>query len=341
MSIEIGDADPAENRDLLADLLGRFLTQVSSPQRCRWFYEDNPHGRARVHVAREVGSGRIVGTGAVVPRMLWLDGQPRAAAVFADFWIHPDHRSLGPALQLQRACLASAEAMGAAVYDLPQGTMPAVFRRMRLLSDAQLQRHAMPLRLDRIARRVVPVPLLADALGATASLLLRLPRALRASRCRVEPFDGRFDDSFDALLSRVPPPGEVAVVRSAAYLNWRYRDHYRLTHRVFVALRDGAVVGYAVALLDGASAEILDVQPLSDPSVTVALVNEVARRLHGEGAESLSMGAIVDGEAAAVLRSAGLVPREGRPVVLHRFAATGATVAPPGRWLMTYGDMDY
>lgn len=340
MSIEIGVADVAADRELLADLLGQFLTRVSSPRRCRWFYEENPHGRATVHVAREVATGRIVGSGAVIPRLLWLDGKPTQAAVLADFWIHPDHRTLGPALQLQRACLATAEATGAAVYDLPQGTMPAVYRRLRLLGDDQLRRHAMPLHLGRIVGRIVPVAPIATMLAVIGSLALQVPRAVRASRCRVVPFDGRFDATFEPLLSRPPAADEVAVVRSAEYLNWRYRDHYHLEHRVFVALRDDAPVGYAVALLDGTSAELLDVQPMADPRITVALVNEAARRLRALGAESLSMAAVADGAAENVLRAAGLVPREGRAVVLRRFAAAGAP-APAGRWRLGYGDIDY
>jgi hypothetical protein len=340
VSIEIGIADVAADRDLLADLLGRFLTRVSSPRRCQWFYEQNPHGRATVHVARELDTGRIVGSGAVIPRQLWLDGQPQKAAVLADFWIHPDHRTLGPALQLQRACLATAEATGAAVYDLPQGTMPAVYRRLRLLGDDQLRRYAMPLHLGRIVQRIVPVAPIAAVLAGIGSLALRVPWAVRASRCRVVPFDGRFDATFAPLLARAPAHDEVAVVRSPEYLNWRYRDHYHLEHRVFVALRDDVPVGYAVALLDGTSAELLDVQPMDDARVTVALVNEAARQLRALGAETLSMAAVIDGAAEGVLRAAGLVPREGRAVVLRRFAVGGAT-ASPGRWRLGYGDIDY
>src|SRR5882672_8763800 len=94
---QIRPAQLDADRDRLIALLKQYSTVRSTPERFRWMYLENPHGRAAVFLAVDELTGEIVGSGAVLPRRMWVAGAVQTASIMADFWIHPDYRSLGPA----------------------------------------------------------------------------------------------------------------------------------------------------------------------------------------------------------------------------------------------------
>lgn len=339
LRFEISEIDPIAHREELASLLGQFLTTTSSGRRCQWFYEDNPHGRAIVLQLREAASGAVVGSGAVVPRQLLVDGEPRMASVMADFWVHPAHRSLGPAVQLQRACIERARAIGMAFYDLPQGNMAAVYRRLKLLGDASLSRYVRPIRLTPFVRNRISNASLARAIGSVGDLYLRLADAARRTPagCEVSKFDGAFGVEFDELLGRRRPATSVQVARSSGYLQWRYREHYLLDYNVYVAREGGRLVGYAVTVAAGEYVELADLFPIDEPRIVANLLLGVARAARSTNAAALAASFVPDGPAMAALVEAGFRQRESRPFVIQEFDPTEGSRS----WRLSYGDVDY
>lgn len=340
--LQIQPADLARDRPALTELLGQHLTARSTPQRTEWFYEQNPHGRARVLTLRDGTDGAIVGSGAVIPRLLWINGSRRLGSVMADFWVHPAHRSLGPAVQLQRACVDAARELGCAFFDLPQGNMPAVYRRMRLLGPLVLARLARPLRTRAFVARRVAVAPLASALGLLGDAVLRLRDLAQVPRARYEiaTHAGDFGPEFDELTARPEPPGAVAVARSAEFLEWRYRRHYYLRYRIMTARRAGKLAGYIVLGVDGTSAEVVDLFPLADSRLTRELLIGAGAVLRREGADSLAMSWVAGPAPCTAFGAAGLRERGRRPFVIERFDVTGPD-DPAGDWHLTYGDIDY
>ncbi len=105
MALTIALAHLDTDRDLLIDTVRRLLTPRSNGARFDWLYRNSPHGAARVWLAIEQTRGTVVGMAAAFPRRFYLDGCEVCCWVLGDFCLDSEYRSLGPALQLQRACL--------------------------------------------------------------------------------------------------------------------------------------------------------------------------------------------------------------------------------------------
>src|SRR5215475_7474769 len=120
MNVAIRAANLESDRRSIIDTLSRFLTPLSDDRRFRWLYENNPHGEACAWVAYSADDDTFVGIAAAFPRRIYMNGEEKLSWVLGDFCVDPQYRSLGPALQLQRACLVAAEAAGLAFcYDFP------------------------------------------------------------------------------------------------------------------------------------------------------------------------------------------------------------------------------
>jgi GNAT superfamily N-acetyltransferase len=341
-NIEISAADLSADRAELVDLLFKYSTVRSNTQRYQWFYEGNPDGRAEVLLARESRTGAIIGSGAVIPRKLYAGGVLSPAAVMADFWIHPEHRSLGPAVRLQRACMERAAAMGGAFFDLPQGNMSAVYKRLGVLGGSQLASFSKPLRAWPFVETIVRPKALARALSVLGDCLLAAADRGRlgwGKGCVVERHNGELGPEFSQLTSRAAEQPWISVARSADYLDWRYRRHYYLQYGIFTA-RDsrGQLLGYAVTVSSGVYAEVVDLFPVDRPRLVLELLCGMSRLLREQGDAALAISCLPTEALAGSLRNAGLRDRQRRPLVVHEFAGARHGGAP---WLLTYGDIDY
>jgi len=70
-----------------------------------------------------------------------FDGKEKRGWVLGDFCFGERFRSLGPALQLQRACLESlAQEPNAFTYDFPSQSMMAIYKRIGIAQSGSLVR---------------------------------------------------------------------------------------------------------------------------------------------------------------------------------------------------------
>src|SRR3974390_952369 len=109
MGIRLREADLASDDAALIELVRTNLGQTdTAAQRFQWLYRDNPYGPARAWLAFD-GSGPPVGMCALFPRLAYVNGNEVLGCVLGDFCVSKQYRSLGPAVQLQRACLSAIE----------------------------------------------------------------------------------------------------------------------------------------------------------------------------------------------------------------------------------------
>ncbi len=335
--IRIRAADLEADRAALVRLLLENLTKRSSERRYCWLYLENPHGRARVWIATHRETDEIIGSGAIIPRLMHVAGELKLAAVMVDFWIRPDFRVLGPAIKLQRACIEGAASQGFAFFDLPQGNMPAVYQRMRMLGPARLTARSKPLRTEPYLRRVSSSVLITRPLSYVGDLCLKYLNATRApSGCTIARHTGPIEDEFSELATRACRAHRICVARSAEYLRWRYFSHYHLQHEMFTARMDERLVLYAIVVDTGTSADIVDLFGEYEPRVLVALLRGIAREFRERGRASLHVALHASTTWAKLLARAGLRERTARPLVIQSFGAP----SPCADWFLTYGDLD-
>jgi GNAT superfamily N-acetyltransferase len=344
-SLRVEPADLERDKTVLVQSLRDHLTPRSNLQRFDWLYEHNPDGRAQVIVLRDA-MGRIVGSGAVIPRKL-TDGKATATgSVMADFWVHPDHRALGAALQLQRACVAVAEKLGSCFWDLPQGAMPAVYRRMGILGGHALCGMVKPVDLStfiraRVRPRMVAAP---TAWIASRVLAMRDRLATGVGSFEVDEWHGTTGVEFDLLAQQTVPGDGWSVMRSAAYLNWRYLDHPHLRHRIFVARKAKQLVGYAILIETETHLDVVDLRA-ADTSGTalVAMLVSIAQECRKLGLAGVTTSLLANDARLEQLKRIGFSVRAQRAMVIH--SATQADTAMSSNLVshlqLCYGDIDY
>lgn len=344
MNLTVRPADLDADREAIIRLLFRHLTEGSDARRFDWLYLENPDGRGQAWVA-EV-SGELVGMGALFPRRLSVEGTETLGCVLGDFCMAPEHRSLGPAVQLQRACLDGVALSGAVVaYDFPSAAMMAIYRRLHIDATAQLVRLAKPLRADRRIAERLGTGILARGLGALANAVLALweRRTQSGSGAEIASHGGYCGDEFTALALRESAEYGICVFRSAEYLNWRYLRNPYLRHEIVTARRRDELVAYAVFAHRGHDGMLIDLFGVHDEPTLHNLVRRVVAILRARGAVTVSAPTAPSHRLFSFLKSCGFRERESSPIVIYSRGRNGGKVscAREGRnWSLIVGDRD-
>lgn len=338
-SISIREADIERDAAALIAFLEAQLVGHSGRPRYDWLYRRNPFGKARAWIASDEADGRIVGAAAAFPRPIVVDGVETPGWNLGDFAVDCRHRTLGPALRLQRTLLDEVTRGGALAYDHPSARMLAVYRWLKVEPAGQVVRYAKPLRVaDRSTSRAVN-----RLLGAPGSALLHLADAVVRPRSgAVAAPVSRFDAAAEAQAQRVAASCRVAGLRTAAYLNWRYFDCPVGGHEVItVAGRDGCE-GYAVVRHEGQHAVLREL--VAEPGSTDihALLYHVVSKLRRSAVQTLSAPVLDTSPLVPVLRRWGFHARESAPFVVVTGGASlrRDVVAHGPHWMLADGDRD-
>ncbi len=334
MAFEVRMADLEADREAIINCLFRHLTPHSDNRRFDWLYCQNPFGRAKCWVASE--GGELVAVLAAFPREVYGRGGRQQAFVLGDFCIDPHHRSLGPAIRLQRAGIEALVDGGACCwYDFPSRTMTSVYHRIGLSPAGNQVRMALPIRLDKkVAQRVAvrPVAQVLSAIG-NAALALRSRRPLK-DEIEVTEQTGNVGREFTAFAEQVNARWGTCVVRSSEYLNWRYRSHPYAQYKIAVARRGAELAGYIVFAQEGDMMRVVDLLVGDDPSAFEHLLYKVVTEARAEGVSTVSF-PVPDSHAwIQRLQAFGFRPREATPVMIQ------ARPQFSGQWLLLDGDRE-
>jgi hypothetical protein len=341
MRITVRPADLHADRGILIDLMLRFLTPMSDGARYDWLYHQNPDGRAQLWVLVDSDTGAIIGSGGFVPRRMYLTGRESLCAILVDFWIHPEYRSLGPALQLQRACLAGIEAGPYDLYyDFPKQNMVAVYRRLGIETSQWLIRMTKPLSLKRKLGRWGQIPLLGRSLIAATNGILKFRDAGRGSRsaCTISEQKVECGDDFTQLAREVSSKYGICVARTASYLNWRFLSHFHHRCEMLVARRNGSLLGYLLFLQDAETATILDLFGVENESMKSDLVFAALEVFRARHVLSVNAPSLRSHGQTALLRKLGFYSRESHPVVIS--SPRGKAALEGANFFLMDGDRD-
>ncbi len=345
MAVHIREADLHSDRRLIIDFLYQHLTRQSNGHRFDWLYLNNPFGRARVWIATDIQTWSAVGMVSAFPRRVYVKGREELGWVLGDFCIHEKYRSLGPALQLQRACFAAADSARIAFcYDFPNLSMMAIYQRLQIRPFGQIVRLARPLRVNRKVREIVKIPILAQGLSRAGNLLLRLydpyPRVNQA--LTISFLDGKFGEEFSLLAQEVGRKYEVCLQRSAEYLNWRYLANPLNHYEVLTARQGNALLAYVIFTHTGEDAALVDLFGIQDPEVIKSLINYLRVLLRKRGVITVNISVLASHPWIALLQDSGFKAREASPVIVY--TSSPSIIEPmafdPGNWFLIQGDRD-
>ncbi len=157
-----------------------------------------------------------------------------------------------------------------------------------------------------------------------------------------------FDERFDRLWDRVAKRYDVAVIRDAAYLDWRYSRYPFAGIRSLALVRRDEVVGFTAwhssidedGLAFGAILELLS--PHGETAALNRLLAETERRASSNGAHYL-IAQTLDPDIEAALRRRRFRIRESAhsPVtVKNNTGRNDADLTRDGAWYLSLGDGD-
>ena len=342
MIVKVRPGDIESDRDTAIRLLRRHVNPAYDYKRFDWLYHAGPAGQGRLWLAEDASTGDTVGMAGAFPRRMLTEGGPITAWLLGDFCVAETHRALGPALQLQRACLDDLAADGIALcYDFPSRSMEAIYRRLRIAPSVQFRRLVRPLRVSHRLRQRARI--LGALAGGIIDLALgwacRPPRLPAGLVIALHP--GRCGEEFSELARGVGAANGIGGERSAEFLNWRYLDSPLDRYELLTARSNGTLVGYVAIAREAQVATLVDVVS-ADEAVSDALVRQLIARLWTQGVADVRVGVAAPDAWLARLTRIGFRPRGEAPVVVHALAGAGAasSTLPPSPWFLTHGDRD-
>lgn len=228
MSYRVEQSDSASAEQTLVRLWTDNLQMRGNPRRkFEWYYRDNPLGPATaflLHHAPPDGTAQIVGSCGVGTRRVFAAGRPLTAALFADFTVDKAHRTLMPALILQRALCAYATTAHDLAYAFPNDAAVGIFNRIGFQTIGRARRYVKVLRSASLVKRHIPWGPAASVAGAVVDGALMAKDLVTAGgrrRFRVEWLEDP-DDRFDRLWEHARTKWPVIGDRSAQFLRWRF-----------------------------------------------------------------------------------------------------------------------
>jgi hypothetical protein len=317
MAVQLREANLIRDEAALVGMTQTYLG-ATDDQRFRWLYRDGPCGPARVWLAFNGSSQNPIGMAALFPRQGFIEGEQVLGCVLGDFCVSEHYRSLGPAIQLQRACLSMIKSGEFAFsYDFPSASMLGVYRYMGIEPIDTSVRMVKLLTAGAQIRQRVAVPMLANALAKVADFGLALKdRAFR----REDGMEYRLDDqpcSFEylQLAQQIGSSLGNCVFRSPDYLNWRYRRHPWRKYEFLTCHRGGELQAYSIFTFEDGRAHVVDLFGSGEEEVLTGLLKRLVCLVRNRGKAAITISLVVSDPRVNILRKLGFNCRESAPVI--------------------------
>ena len=349
MAYSASQASAAEARSTIETLWEQVYGGFSSI-RYEWLYLNNPAGTATVCLLRDEDSGAVVGSTALLPRTLCSHGNVLRGGIAADLMVDHRHRSLGPAIVLQKGILGRLAESGIdLVYAFPNPKSIPMTRRIGYRQVAQRMALVLPLRSEAFLRDRISH----TGIRKAAATLIDIALYLRPRLYKPVPQSGQehfiatsFDPQFDELWSRIKSGYALIGEKIVRFLNWRYRDSPLGNYAVFGLCSPGRQVinGYVVHSRQDKRMNIADFA--WDPTRTSLeeLLIRFAQWSRTNGAEAISIALTASPDLIRRFCRAGFHLREAiDPLTVFTTDSQPISIeADPGQgcWYLVPGDND-
>lgn len=260
-----------------------------------WFYEKNIYGKATCWIVRNSEGGGVIGTTAIFPRRFRLGDQVLLGYVTGGFAVDKNHRILGPALQLQRAVIASCTGEQIDfLYGLPNRLSEPVQKRVGFKVVGSTVRLIKVFRSYRYIRRVLKQPFLTRLVSVFVDLVLKLLAKENHYKMRKD-LQGEavfsFDRSFDQLWKKASQNFGLMGERTSRFLKWRFIECPHIDYKIFVlkGRQNNDLLGYVVYYLTKDGANIADLLASDNEETLENLIAHFLKFLGKSGCDAVSI----------------------------------------------------
>lgn len=205
-------------------------------ERFNWIYENNPAGVPSCWLA--IKDGQLVGSTAIFPRLLYINGEVVTAGIAGDFSVIKEHRGFGPALSLQREAVSNYISEGFRIlYSLPNKDSGGILKRVGYSDIGDIIRLTRPLKSQNYLENKINIPVIAKMLSKPIDMAMR--KFVRGNfHMRYKDYTWElltsFDYRFDILWDKAAPQFTVIGERTCSYLNWRFINSPHESYLIFV-----------------------------------------------------------------------------------------------------------
>lgn len=316
-------------------------------------YKDNPGGPGRIWLAED--NGKLAGQYSLIFMRLKLGNQIVKASQNIDQMTHPDYRYQGIARELGKQALNEAGAKGVHITTgFVNEASYVVDLKAGFFDLCSLQTMIKPLNLENILGKYIPSkPLtkICAAIGTSAiNLFFRARRPPKANGWIIKKISS-FDDRINNLWKKVCNDYPILVVRDKEYLNWRYVDIPDVDYTIYVAEKEGEILGCMILrcrkqrhLIFGYIFDIL--VPLNQQNITYCLLSKAIEHFKEEKADLILYQMIGPKVYRKALKKNGfifsrLLSRRFRIVVrVNTPKVSEVFLRDPGHWFVQIGDSD-
>ncbi len=260
-----------------------------------------------------------------------------------DFCIHPEYRSLGPALALQRRSLEDlCEAGDGFVFDFPSESMLAIYKRLGIGTSEKMVRFGKPLRADRKMEQWLPSKMAARSLAVAANAGLRLRDLGRRRRhfWTIAEESAPCGEEFTAAARQWSRRMGICTARTAEYLNWRFLQHPRKRYHLLTARAAGKLCGYLIYEMTGEDATVADMLAEEDAACQALLMETIAE-MRRHTVKTLSALLPSSHPARTLFERCGFRAREASPVILLQISGRiRLENSAANHWYLTHGDRE-
>jgi GNAT superfamily N-acetyltransferase len=314
------DGDVRRDRDVVIGICrSNMSTSARFLHKYDWFYGSCPWGKPLLLLLRCEASGETVGTAAIGPRRMLLNGRKIRAGVLVDLVVDARHRTLGPALMLQRAALERALERFDFIYGFPNPKALPVVKRAGYIGLGDMVRLTHVLHYAPYLR-----PLMPHALALAAGWLIdgldrcrNLIRRVFGSRLHGEWRDNA-DERMQTLWDRSSPRAGLVGVRDVETSRWRFDEAaFNRVRYLLVSARDGdALTAWFACQSEGTTLHIRDFWSVdAQTGISRAALDALVRAASAAGYVSISFECLGDDHAIGAWRAARFMERSRRPVV--------------------------
>jgi GNAT superfamily N-acetyltransferase len=215
-------ADPERDQPAILELWeGALQGKVSREDKLRVHYLECPWGHPMVELLEHDESP--VGVVAVQPREMEREGGRISAGLLMDFAVAPSHRSLGPALKLQRAALSRGAGRFDLIYGLPNDSARSLSERAGMQAIGTMTRFVRVVQHGHYLEHYM-TPGLAIVLGSLVDGVVGAVRRLRNAfgASKITTWSDEPSSEFDDLWCASRTGSCVLAARDSRRLRWRF-----------------------------------------------------------------------------------------------------------------------
>lgn len=343
MGYKVEEGDALRDREAILQLWDRNFGHRHE-DRFAWMYEQNPTGVPDTWFLLDT-SGEKVGAVSVCKRKFILQGVEATAGQAIDFVIDQEHRSLGPALKMQRLLIAEMPRKGwQFLYGFPNDKSLMVQERAGFVRLDRFPHWRIVLRSGQGLERRFNNVILAKAASYLVDVGLRM---------RYDYLGPKLPTGLTVRTSTEIPPGfggtgQVIQVSQRAvgdrcreYLEWRFFQHQATPYNLFTLEERGDLNGYVIYTMQEGRVTISDFLAVSPARLRLLLV-EFMRKMWQDKALSIVIHFLGSGEWASVLQSLGFSEKAIKDYIVMAMnpALQGDALLLPDAWHITHADRD-